>query len=267
MTTAESLEIAATIRSGEIFKLPMKKLEQFTVLLASPDAYAHYGASEYPRICETVRIALQARISGNLNKPSNDQSQKLQVLITEIEKQSIKFDSKNWPYFQQMCVEWGDKVAPFLNPEERNKFNRELDTIRAVICPTDLSSYRTGAPTEGAFNKMKGTAKQRLQELELNPTQNENSMDPIHLPSKVTVGWLFQLLIRLSLGSWSLLLFVIGSSFTLGYQLGQLDLRRVITTLQTQQRNQSSPGKQAIMTTAKKVSTTPALTKKQAVEK
>lgn len=108
---------------------------------------------------------------------------------------------------------------------------------------------------------------QRLQELGLNHPQNENNMDPIHLPSKVTIGWLFQLIRRLSLGSWSLLLFVVGGSFTLGYQLGQLDLRRVITTLQNQQRSRSSLAMQASMTTARKVNSTPAPTKKETIQK
>jgi hypothetical protein len=108
-----------------------------------------------------------------------------------------------------------------------------------------------------------------------NPTEktvNENieekqGIDPVHLPSKVTVGWLFQLLKRLSLGSWSLLLFIVGGTFTSGYQLGQLDLRRIITTFQNQQRIQSIPAAQAIMTTAKKVNTTPAPIKKETIKK
>jgi|SRR6185369_1507994 len=97
--------------------------------------------------------------------------------------------------------------------------------------------------------------------------EEKQAVDPVHLPSKVTVGWLFQLLKRLSLGSWSLLLFIIGGSFTLGYQLGQLDLQRIIATFQTQQRSQSIPAAQAIMTTAKKVRTTPVPIKKETIEK
>ena len=89
---------------------------------------------------------------------------KLQNLINEIESQYVKFDSDRWPHFQQMCVEWGDKVVPFLNPEEKNKFNRELDSIRAVIHEPYLPSDTSGAPKANAFNRMKGIAKQRLQE-------------------------------------------------------------------------------------------------------
>lgn len=97
--------------------------------------------------------------------------------------------------------------------------------------------------------------------------EEKQEIDPVHLPSKVNVGWLFQLLKRLSLGSWSLLLFIIGGSFTLGYQLGQLDLQRIIATFQTQRQNQSIPATQTIMTTAKRVSTTPAPIKKETIKK
>jgi hypothetical protein len=102
---------------------------------------------------------------------NKDQIQKLQKLISEIEGQTILFDFDNWPKYQQTCVEWGDKVAPFLGTGERNKFNHELDKIRALL-PSEpfLDSYRTGAPKQGAFNKMRGIAKQRLQELETDLT-------------------------------------------------------------------------------------------------
>lgn len=106
---------------------------------------------------------------------NKDQSQKLRNLITEIEGQAILFDSDNWPQFRTICVEWGDKAAPFLSAEEKNKFNNELDRLRATIHEPYLPSDFSGAPKEGAFNKMKGIAKQRLQELEF---ENESTKVP-----------------------------------------------------------------------------------------
>jgi hypothetical protein len=105
------------------------------------------------------------------------QVQELQNLITEIEGQQIKFDSDSWPQYQQICVEWGNKVAPLLKLDEKihHQFNRELDTIRAVIHEPFLPSDFSGAPKEGAFNKMKGIAKQRLLELVNDLTLQNNA--------------------------------------------------------------------------------------------
>jgi hypothetical protein len=182
---------------------------------------------------------------------NSKQTKKLQKLIAEIEGQTILFDFDNWPKYQQTCVEWGDKVAPFLGPEERRKFNCEFDTHIRALLPSEpfLDSYRTGAPKRGAFNKMKGIANQKLQELELDLPAIEN-MEAIHLPSKVTIGWLFRLFRRLSIGSWFLLLSVVAGAYALG-QGQEKFLRFLTTTFQNQQRTQSSPVTQTTMTTAK----------------
>jgi len=126
-------------------------------------------------------------VEGLKHMNTKDQSQKLKDLITEIEKQSIKFDFDSWPEYQQTCVEWGDRVAPFLTTEEKDKFNRELDTHIRALLPSEpfLDSYRTGAPKQGAFNKMKGIAKQRLQVLEL---ENESSEVPNPTPEPTTAS-------------------------------------------------------------------------------
>jgi hypothetical protein len=268
MTTAESLEIAAAIRSGDIFNLPRKKLEQFTVLLASSDAYTHYGASEYPRICETVKMALQARISEDQNKQPNDKRLKLQNLITEIENQSIKFDSDNWPRLQKVCVEWGDKVAPFLSPEEKRIFNNELQYIRADMPKPGVLDYIDFfAFKKNSFDKMMSLAKQKLNELELNPSQNENSMDALDLPSKVTVSWMFTLFKRMSFGTFtSVLAFILGV-FGAGVWVGQSVWYHDLTARQSQPNNSLTATIQSRYTAPRKVNITPAPTKKDAIQR
>jgi hypothetical protein len=106
---------------------------------------------------------------------NKDQFQKLQKLIAEIEGQAILFDSDNWPQFQTICVEWGDKVVPSLGPEEKNKFNNELDRLRATIHDPYLPSDFSGAPKSNNFKKMLSIAKQRQYEFEL---ESESSKVP-----------------------------------------------------------------------------------------
>lgn len=69
-------------------------------------------------------------------------------------------------------------MATLLGPEEKNKFNNELDRLRATIHEPHLSSDFSGVPKENAFNKMKGIAKQRLQELENDLTLQNNARKP-----------------------------------------------------------------------------------------
>jgi hypothetical protein len=106
------------------------------------------------------------------------QINELQKLITEIEGQTIKFDSDNWPQYQQTCVEWGNKVAPFLKTDENRQFNRELDRLRATIHEPFHPSNFSGAPKNNNFNKMLSIAKQRLYQLE-----HEESLQKVSNPS------------------------------------------------------------------------------------
>lgn len=54
-------EIQGSINSGAIFSLPKEKLQQFTSALTRPHANANFGKSEFPGICETVRMVLSTR--------------------------------------------------------------------------------------------------------------------------------------------------------------------------------------------------------------
>jgi hypothetical protein len=93
----------------------------------------------------------------------------LRNAITEIEGQTILFDSDNWPKYQKICVDWGDKVAPLIKPDKGNyeKFTNALGRLRAVIHKPILPSDFSGVPKQRCFNEMISIAKQRLHELEL----------------------------------------------------------------------------------------------------
>ena len=48
-------EIRQSINSGEIAKLPKEKLAEYNAALARKQAYTHFGSSEFPQVCDTVR--------------------------------------------------------------------------------------------------------------------------------------------------------------------------------------------------------------------
>lgn len=159
----------------------------------------------------------------------------LKNLVSEIENQAIQFDSDHWPQFQKICVEWGNKVVPFLKQYENQQFNNELSKIGAPIHPSYLPSDLSGAPKEMAFNKMKRLAKQRLEELERGIEANDHNEGVVHLPSKVTIRWLYKLFCRLSIGSWILLGSIIIGLFGLGYKTARNGWYFPSGTSQTQQ--------------------------------
>jgi hypothetical protein len=55
------LEIQQSINSGAVASLSKEKLAQFSAALSRSQAYAYFGASEFPQVCETVRALLIAR--------------------------------------------------------------------------------------------------------------------------------------------------------------------------------------------------------------
>jgi len=62
-------EIRQNINSGNIASLPKETLEQYSIALARAQAYTHFGASEFPRVCETVSTLLIARSNEKLLTP------------------------------------------------------------------------------------------------------------------------------------------------------------------------------------------------------
>ena len=62
-TDADYLELNHIISGGNISECSKSQLERFAVMLSRPHANAHFGASSFPQICETVRTLLSVRTS------------------------------------------------------------------------------------------------------------------------------------------------------------------------------------------------------------
>lgn len=54
-------EIKQSIGLGKLSTLSKEKLVDYSAALARPQAYAHFGASEFPQVCETIRTLLIVR--------------------------------------------------------------------------------------------------------------------------------------------------------------------------------------------------------------
>jgi hypothetical protein len=76
MSTSSEIysDIKYAINSGAVFSLPRRRLEEFSAALAMSNAYAHFGNSQFPRICETVRMALSLRASEDANAQAKRES-------------------------------------------------------------------------------------------------------------------------------------------------------------------------------------------------
>lgn len=59
MTDEDALEIRRAINSKAISTMPPEKLKQFALLLASPNAYLHFGVKEFEAINKSVSLALR----------------------------------------------------------------------------------------------------------------------------------------------------------------------------------------------------------------
>ena len=168
-------------------------------------------------------------------------------MISEIESRTIKFDSANWPKFQPICVEWGDKVAPFIKPnkDSHKRFTNELGKLRNVIHDPMLPSDYSGAPLQNAFNNMIGEAKQRLQEIEQRIPAGEASPNTVCLRDLKIKDLVFSSNYRVLL----LLLAILLSGFSIGLTLGSsrlykekvIPLIELYRTQDTIQKNQGAP--------------------------
>ena len=60
-TEADYVQLNHVFSGGDITKATKTELERYAVMLARPNAHAHFGSSAYPQICETVRMLLGIR--------------------------------------------------------------------------------------------------------------------------------------------------------------------------------------------------------------
>jgi hypothetical protein len=97
--TSDLDSVRESINSGAIADLPAKRLEEFSVFLCKSQAFSHFGASEFPQICETVRThLLRAHIEtlqGHVTElhdhitTLNDSNTKLQKLVVVLTVASL----------------------------------------------------------------------------------------------------------------------------------------------------------------------------------
>lgn len=62
------VELQHVFAGGNISKASKTELERYAVLLSRPHAYSHFGSSQYPQMCDSVRTLIMARISEEANK-------------------------------------------------------------------------------------------------------------------------------------------------------------------------------------------------------
>jgi hypothetical protein len=68
-TAADYTELDHLCSGGDITKASKAELERYAVMLLRPHAYAHFSASAYPQICETVRTLLRNRNEESTSVP------------------------------------------------------------------------------------------------------------------------------------------------------------------------------------------------------
>lgn len=150
----------------------------------------------------------------------------LKGLINEAENQPIFFDYRNWPKYQKLCIDWGDRVAPLLKADEAHykSFISELDRLRPVpsypVIPSDFTNDRL----EQAFERMLSEAKQRLYELERNTHRNVTAAD------RLTLSWVLH---NATLSFWAKVVMVFAAVFAAGITVGQSKLYHDLVARQT----------------------------------
>lgn len=100
MGTTETLqELKRHINTGEIFALPRSRLEQFVAALAHPLAYTLFGGPEFPRICETAKLALSLRVSEDANLQAKKESRlALIIACTALMVGTVQAVAALWPF-------------------------------------------------------------------------------------------------------------------------------------------------------------------------
>jgi hypothetical protein len=99
-------EIKQAINNGSIFSLPRSKLELYVAELSRSQAFSHFGASEFPRICETVRMALSIKVSEDANLQAKRESRiALFVSFTALVVGIVSACAALWPLIFPKAVQ------------------------------------------------------------------------------------------------------------------------------------------------------------------
>lgn len=67
-TLDDYVKLGHMFAGGDISKASKSELERFAVMLSRPSAFTHFGKSDFPQVCETVRTLILVRISEEANR-------------------------------------------------------------------------------------------------------------------------------------------------------------------------------------------------------
>ena len=111
------------IKSGNIFSKPRSILEEYVAALSKAHANSHFGVSEFPGTCETVRMALAIKISEDANSQAKRESRialfvSLFALVVGIATLLLTFWSTIFPKPMQV---YSTQNKPVIISEPQNK--------------------------------------------------------------------------------------------------------------------------------------------------
>ncbi len=83
---------------GDISKASKAELERFAVMLSRPSAFTHFGKSDFPQVCETVRTLILVCISEEANQEASNISRiALYISIAALVATVVQAVAAVWP--------------------------------------------------------------------------------------------------------------------------------------------------------------------------
>lgn len=67
-TLDDYVKLGQMFAGGDISQASKSELERFAVMLSRPNAFTHFGKTDFPQVCETVRTLILVRMSEEANR-------------------------------------------------------------------------------------------------------------------------------------------------------------------------------------------------------
>lgn len=97
-TEANYVELGHMFAGGDISRASKSELERFAVMLSRPSASRHFGKSDFPQACETVRTLILVRISEEANREASRISRiALYISIAALVATVVQAIAAVWP--------------------------------------------------------------------------------------------------------------------------------------------------------------------------
>ena len=97
-TEADYVGLGHIFAGGDISKASKAELERFAVMLTRPNAFTHFGRSDFPQVCETVRTLILVRISEGANQEASHISRiALYISIAALVATVVQAVAAIWP--------------------------------------------------------------------------------------------------------------------------------------------------------------------------